>query len=95
MSRRSAQSSGASSVAPAADLPNTGDFDGVDPDGVEVRARGAALEAGRPFVLKVDIPLEMDVFRAIAQAAQAEGLDTSEYVQRAVRRLGEALCDSR
>jgi hypothetical protein len=96
MAKQVAPSSNADVAGIAGDtLPRPGDFDGLNPDDVEVIARGPALEARRPFVLTVSVPLEPETFRAMAQAAQAEGLDLAEYVQRAVRRLGEALRDGK
>jgi hypothetical protein len=77
----------------ADDLPKPGDFDDIPPDNVEVIARGPALAAGRPFMLTVTVPLAMEALHAIVQAAHAEGMDVAEYVQRAVRRLAEALRD--
>lgn len=74
-------------------VPMPGDYDGVHPDEVEVIGRGAALREGRPFVLTVEVPLEMGALRAISEAAAAEGMDVDEYVRRAVQQLGKALRD--
>ena len=77
---------------PAAGRPQPGDFD-ADLERWEVVARGPALEGGRPFVLDLSVPLDLEDLRALMEAAAAEGLDAREYVQRAVGRLAEALRD--
>jgi hypothetical protein len=70
--------------APPPDLPRPGDFD-AGLDRAEVIARGAALEDGRPFPLTIDVLLED--FRALMEAAAAQGLEARELVARAVHRL--------
>jgi len=73
-------------------LPEPGDFDDVDPDTVEVVASG---RTHGPMAMVIPVTLERDYVRAIVEASRAEGIDTTEYIQRAVRRLGEALRDGK
>jgi hypothetical protein len=73
------------------ELPKPGDYDDIDPDDVELIARGPALVDGRQFMLTVTVPLEMESLHAIVQAARADGMDAAEYIQQAVRRMAEAL----
>jgi hypothetical protein len=92
MARQSARSP-APAVNHSTDLPEPGDLDRINPDDLEVLDRGPALVDRRPFVLTVRIPLEMEVLRAIVDAARADGLDAGEYAARAVRRMGQMLLD--
>jgi hypothetical protein len=70
------------------DLPRPGEFDAIDADDVDVVASGRSLG---PMAMVIPVTLEREYVRVIVEAAHAEGLDAAEYVQRVVRRHGEAL----
>jgi hypothetical protein len=81
------QSKATSIRAPTDDIPQPGDFDD-DLENWEVEAVGANVAAPS---LTIPIKLEGNTFRAILYAANVEGLDAQQYLQRAVDALAKTL----
>jgi|SRR5436190_7207555 hypothetical protein len=81
------QSKASSILPPTDDVPQPGDFDD-DLENWEVEARGANATAPS---LTIAVTLEGDTFRAIVNAANVEGMDAQQYLQRAVDALAKTL----
>jgi hypothetical protein len=79
------QSEASSILPPIDDVPQPGDFDG-DLENWEVEARGANTAAPS---LTIAVKLEGETFRAILHAANVEGLDAQQYLQRVVDALAK------
>jgi hypothetical protein len=78
---------GAPTVDLAQDVPSPGQFD----DEIDQWEVAEDRPIARPLRLEVPILLEGATLRAIVTAANAEGLDAQQFIQRAVDSLANAL----